>query len=342
MDSPLLPLVCVWLDNNFPKIGAKLRKRTNCTSTPEISLEDVFAKYALLLAQVRPKNGKKRKLPENDGSQKVKGEPDRKKKRTKESASTSKEDDSDSSSSSSDTSSDDENTTKETPGKDDDSSSSSSSEDDSDAGGDATAEAKETIEGSDSDDSSSSEDEDVPKEKAADSDSDSDNSSSSSSSSSDEDKDVKTKKKKNKESPEGSDSDDSSDDGDDKAASSSSDDSSSDSDSDDESSDGEVNKSKKKSKKVIQAPVIPVQKKPKRKRGPPNRPFQRVKAGAVTFVNEKLKDNTYNLAESFGRKASETLLKVKGKDFVKSKNKHKRKTYFGGGRIDMGVRSIKF
>jgi len=379
MDSPLLPLVCVWLDNNFPKIGAKLRKRTNCTSTPEISLEDVFAKYALLLAQVRPKNGKKRKLPEKDGSQKVKSEPDRKKKRTKESTSTSKgssdedssseeegkpysvldleaeegeplsdegadtEKEDDSSSSSSDTSSDDENTTKETPGKDDDSSSSSSSsDDDSDAGGDAKARAKKIIEGSDSDDSSSSEDEDVDNKKAAESDSDS-GSSSSSSSSSDEDKDVKTKKK-NKVTPGGSDSDDSSDDGDDKGPSSSSDDSSSDSDSDDESSDGEADKRKKKSQKA-KAPEKTVQKpskKPKRKRQKPNRPFQRVKAANVSFINDKLKDNTYNAAESFGRKASETLLRVKGKDFVKSKNKHKRKTYFGGGRIDMGVRSIKF
>merc|ERR1711920_939862 len=118
------------------------------------------------------------------------------------------------------------------------------------------------------------------------------------------------------------------------------------SDSDDESSDGEADKSKKKSKKA-KAPVKIAQiqkssKKPKRKRQPQNRPFQRVKANAVSFMNDKLKDNTYNEAESFGRKASETLLRVKGKDFTKSKNKHKKKTYFGGGRIDMGVRSIKF
>merc|ERR1719320_1942149 len=89
---------------------------------------------------------------------------------------------------------------------------------------------------------------------------------------------------------------------------------------------------------IVQKP----QKKPKRKRQQPNRPFQRVRREAVSFINKKLMDNTYNQAESFGRKASETLLKVKGKDFVKTKNKHKRKTYFGGGRIDMGVRSIKF
>jgi len=343
MDSPLLPLVCVWLDNNFPKIGAKLRKRTNCTSSPEISLEDVFAKYALLLSQVRPKNGKKRKLAEMDSSQTKKEEPERKKKRTKETDQTKGDD---SSSSSSDSSSDEENTTKETPGGNDDNSDSSGSSSSSEDEGDTKDKAMKTKD-SDSDDSSSSEDEDVSKKKATESDSDSDSGSSSSS----EDKVEKAAKKSKKVTPGSSDSEDSSDNEaakDKPQPSSSSDDSSSDSDSDDESSDSEEDKSNKKSSKQkdLVASWEPKKIKEKLKKGKrnkvPNRPFQRVRAAAVTFINDKLKDNTYNQGESFGRKASETLLKVRGKDFTKSKNKHKRKTYFGGGRIDMGVRSIKF
>jgi len=346
MDSPLLPLVCVWLDVNFPKIGAKLRKRTNCSSTPEISLEDVFAKYALLLAQVRPQNGKKRKMSEQDGSQTVKCEPDRKKTRTKELVRKTKE--KESSSSSSDSSTAEENTTKETSGANDkssdSSSSSSSSEDESDAPGEGKGKItkNDADSDSDSDDSSSSEDEKV-KKKSNKSVSDSD-SESSSSSSSDEDKVKKVAKKKTSR---GSDSDDSSDDdGDNKTPSSSSDDSSSDSDSDDESLDSGDDKSKKKirnkKKKVLVKIMQKPSNKPKRGKQSHNRPFQRVKADKVNFINDKLKDNRYNVAESFGRKASETLLKVKGKDFIKSKNKHKRKSFFGGGRIDMGVRSIKF
>jgi len=344
MDSPLLPLVCVWLDINFPKIGAKLRKRTNCSSTPEISLEDVFAKYALLLAQVRPQNGKKRKMSEEDSSQTVKCEPDRKKTRTKESVRKTKENES--SSSSSDSSTDEENTTKETSGgndtSSDSSSSSSSSEDESGVPAESKRKKTKNNPDSDSDDSSSSEDENVKKKSNKnESDSDSD---SSSSSSSDEVKGTKVVKKKTSG---GSDSEDSSDDkGDNKAPSSTSDDSSSDSDSDDESSDSGEDKSKKKSRNKKNKILVKIMQKPSKKskqgKREQNRPFQRVRADKVSFINDKLKDNRYNVAESFGRKASETLLKVKGKDFVKSKNKHKRKTYFGGGRIDMGVRSIKF
>jgi len=84
MNNPLLPIVCQWLDNNFPRQGAKLRKRANCKQRPAISLEDVFIKYAMLIAEVRKTKGKKRKLSEID-TKIATDEPKHKKKRVEES-----------------------------------------------------------------------------------------------------------------------------------------------------------------------------------------------------------------------------------------------------------------
>jgi len=359
MESPLLPLVCVWLDNNFPKIGKKLRKRANCTTTPEISLEDVFAKYAMLLAQVRPKNGKKRKSPDKDCSQTDINGPERKKKRTvKDDSSSSDEESSseeegktenrhdleanevDESSDDSDSDSEDETETKVTKHKssgDDgrrkkgtkwEDNYNSDSDDSSEYEGKtdkAAADAKSAVESDSDSNDSSSEEEKTEKASKVSKKNTTDDSDSSDSDSSSEDQDEKGHKKQ--------------------TASSDSEDSSSDSDSDDESSDSEKKSRKNSSqKKKKPAPVKSFQRKRVKGRKQPkkqNRPFQRVRADAVKFLNKNLMDNTYNVRESFGRKASETLLKVKGKDFVKSKNKHKRKTFFGGGRIDMGVRSVK-
>ena len=44
---------------------------------------------------------------------------------------------------------------------------------------------------------------------------------------------------------------------------------------------------------------------------------------------------------SYGMKAHQDLIKVRGKDFRAEKTKKKRATY-RGGRIDMGSHSIKF
>jgi hypothetical protein len=46
--------------------------------------------------------------------------------------------------------------------------------------------------------------------------------------------------------------------------------------------------------------------------------------------------------DSWGDKAAEDLLKVKGKDFRKEMAKKKRASWRGGGAIDMSVNSIKF
>merc|ERR1711920_173413 len=101
------------------------------------------------------------------------------------------------------------------------------------------------------------------------------------------------------------------------------------SDSDDESSDGEADKSKKKSKKA-KAPVKIAQiqkssKKPKRKRQPQNRPFQRVKANAVSFMNDKLKDNTYNEAESLGERRQKHYLGSRGRTLQNRKTSTRRR-----------------
>lgn len=62
-------------------------------------------------------------------------------------------------------------------------------------------------------------------------------------------------------------------------------------------------------------------------------------------LDDKLKDNSYAAtfaAEGYGAKASDKLLKVRGKDFQKNKTKMKRKNAWGGGTIDLASKSIKF
>jgi hypothetical protein len=96
---------------------------------------------------------------------------------------------------------------------------------------------------------------------------------------------------------------------------------------------------------------------PKRKISDENKPkskrqrtqgerFQRVKAEDVEFVDERLKDNTYDAKggsdiNSYGWKASQDLIKVRGDKFRSEKNKKKRGSY-RGGQISFDSHSIKF
>ncbi|RPB17281.1 hypothetical protein P167DRAFT_479498, partial [Morchella conica CCBAS932] len=77
----------------------------------------------------------------------------------------------------------------------------------------------------------------------------------------------------------------------------------------------------------------------------PKKPFQRVDPTKVVYVNERLKDNTF---ESLGfsenhytMKAHRDLIVTKGKGFTKEKNKKKRGSYKGGA-IDFTTNSFKF
>ena len=67
-------------------------------------------------------------------------------------------------------------------------------------------------------------------------------------------------------------------------------------------------------------------------------------AELAKMPDARLADNTYAGAfgaDGYGAKASETLLKVRGKDFTKGKQKMKGKAFFGGGAIDpYAVRSV--
>ncbi|GAV59705.1 SRP40_C domain-containing protein [Cephalotus follicularis] len=75
------------------------------------------------------------------------------------------------------------------------------------------------------------------------------------------------------------------------------------------------------------------------------KPFQRVKVEEVTFIDERLQDNSYwakDGAESgYGAKAQEALGQVRGRDFRHEKTKKKRGSY-RGGQIDLRSHSIKF
>lgn len=76
----------------------------------------------------------------------------------------------------------------------------------------------------------------------------------------------------------------------------------------------------------------------------PVKRFQRVDPSKVTFMDERLKDNTYKngISGTFGDKASADLLPTKGKSFKQEKNKKKRGSYRGGSIDSSGVNSIKF
>lgn len=95
---------------------------------------------------------------------------------------------------------------------------------------------------------------------------------------------------------------------------------------------------------------------PKKKRKKEERkqgvPFQREdwSKWSRSLSDERLKDNTHKAkmafgdgaGDSWGDKAAEDLLKVKGKGFRKEMAKKKRASWRGGGELDMGVNSIKF
>ncbi|KAI7902593.1 SRP40, C-terminal domain-containing protein [Cokeromyces recurvatus] len=87
---------------------------------------------------------------------------------------------------------------------------------------------------------------------------------------------------------------------------------------------------------------IKKEKKP-RKQGTP---FQRVKPEEVEFLDDRLKDNSYEAkggsdVNSYGWKASQDLIKVRGDRFRAEKNKKKRGSY-RGGQITFESHSIKF
>ncbi|KAI8807705.1 SRP40, C-terminal domain-containing protein [Cladochytrium replicatum] len=83
----------------------------------------------------------------------------------------------------------------------------------------------------------------------------------------------------------------------------------------------------------------------KRKKRNSNVPFQRVDASAVSFIDDRLKDNSFTAKigaeSSYGLKAHQDLIVTRGKGFRTEKNKKKRGSY-RGGKIDMGSHSIKF
>lgn len=103
-----------------------------------------------------------------------------------------------------------------------------------------------------------------------------------------------------------------------------------------EASEGQSNKKRKKQKEDKPAGV----------------PFKRIddEKWSATIKDSRLKDNTHEAkvkfgggeGDSWGDKASEDLLKVKGKGFRKEMAKKKRASWRGGGEIDQGVNSIKF
>ncbi|SHO76977.1 Similar to S.cerevisiae protein SRP40 (Nucleolar serine-rich protein) [Malassezia sympodialis ATCC 42132] len=72
--------------------------------------------------------------------------------------------------------------------------------------------------------------------------------------------------------------------------------------------------------------------------------FQRVKSDNVQFLDERLKDMSYDAksgAGDWGARANADLIVTRGKAFTKEKNKKKRGSYRGGV-IDQGSHSIKF
>ncbi|KAJ1619157.1 SRP40, C-terminal domain-containing protein [Pavlovales sp. CCMP2436] len=103
-------------------------------------------------------------------------------------------------------------------------------------------------------------------------------------------------------------------------------------------------------KQAVAVADKPAAAEPLRKQG--NTPFKRVDETEAEFYNfdARLKDNSFDAMRNstdvgknylWGAKASEDLLKVKGKDFRKAKDKKKKGTYTGG-EIDCTVNSVKF
>lgn len=70
--------------------------------------------------------------------------------------------------------------------------------------------------------------------------------------------------------------------------------------------------------------------------------FSRIDRSKISFEDRALQDNTYKgAAGTWGEKASERLLQVRGKDFTKNKNKMKKGSYRGGS-ITLASGSYKF
>lgn len=84
----------------------------------------------------------------------------------------------------------------------------------------------------------------------------------------------------------------------------------------------------------------------------PGQAFSRVdnEAWRAKITDPRLLDNTHlskakfggSAGDSWADKASEDMLKVKGKGFRKEMAKKKRASWTGGGELDQGVNSIKF
>ncbi|EPT04118.1 hypothetical protein FOMPIDRAFT_1114767, partial [Fomitopsis schrenkii] len=76
-----------------------------------------------------------------------------------------------------------------------------------------------------------------------------------------------------------------------------------------------------------------------------NTPFQRVQAGGVRFIDDRLKDNTFESRGAgmgdYGERAARDLIVTRGAGFRKEKNKKKRGSYRGGD-ITMQSFSVKF
>jgi len=70
--------------------------------------------------------------------------------------------------------------------------------------------------------------------------------------------------------------------------------------------------------------------------GTPTR-FQRVKPVSIP----KDMDNSFNHDDEYAKKANDELKKVKGKEFTKKKNKKKKNTFVGSGRISLEPASTK-
>ena len=81
---------------------------------------------------------------------------------------------------------------------------------------------------------------------------------------------------------------------------------------------------------------------PKKKGPVQGQRFQRVKSENVVFLDERLKDMSYDAksgAGDWGAKASADLIVTRGKAFTKEKNKKKRGSY-RGGLIDQGSQYV--
>eukprot|EP00928_Gymnodinium_smaydae_P065726 TRINITY_DN48821_c0_g1_i1.p1 TRINITY_DN48821_c0_g1~~TRINITY_DN48821_c0_g1_i1.p1 ORF type:complete len:311 (-),score=94.72 TRINITY_DN48821_c0_g1_i1:199-1068(-) len=106
--------------------------------------------------------------------------------------------------------------------------------------------------------------------------------------------------------------------------------------------------------KNVQQQDAPKKKKNKaeKEEKPAGVPFKRVdeEKWNATIKDSRMMDNTHKAKQKFGGsvgdtwgdKAADDLLKVKGKGFRKEMAKKKRASWRGGGAIDQGVNSIKF